>query len=744
MSFNLNRYDQPAQAQFVQTYVPIPFEELLAAGQAKQNRYDKAAAATDAVISRAEMINAIPGSPDDMMRKKMINDLYNIRDKYVSKDLSDPFVQRELSNEIRSKVDPVVVKKMEESYNAWVKAQEAKRALAMNNKWNPDLDEDPALSTDSTKSVYNYSPRAFVGLAEMFEPYYKDIKPDSLEEVIRNGHTYSREFVSDKQIEDVTRKSAQELASTQYGQDHIKLYKKAHPNTDLSDVEILQQLGKEYGMQKRYSNYQILPNNVQSGGPTRPNLPTRIPNISMRYGENAESNKPKTWSDINKELNSLSEAASKGDIYSKNRLEEWKDIESGIRNEHEAIAIQKNADSIKNAFETAVGKLRDLGVSEEEIYRTLKPSNISGAVRSSVMATKAGMQDVGTTLKNMLSLPKRIMTKSALTSYGVLKTLEGVVSGSEEDIKKAVEVLSIAKDGNFKARPGETKESIVRDYARAMNEAADNYSKSNKELEEKLTNTYNALGSNQETYTIMNIPYEMSPSGKIQGVFTDENGNIKHYDSAIGSMVTDFILDHDNYQNELYNVKGQLSRLSASEIKQKLENGERFVIKSIDDEPDEQGNVIVNVKMLNPKKSSGSNTGKEYGELFKIHLPMDMVSEEVTKELSSLGLTKQAHRFNVYPYVKKWLESNEVYSGNSEIPLKYFLSGGASDNDVIQLRRDPQRGPGIVPVAIINGREIELISKKDRPVTVNQLPQLITEALYQIESLISEAALQQQ
>ena len=49
----VNRYDQPIDSQFINTYVPIPFEQMLQAGAMKQQRYDQSAAAIDQSIANA-------------------------------------------------------------------------------------------------------------------------------------------------------------------------------------------------------------------------------------------------------------------------------------------------------------------------------------------------------------------------------------------------------------------------------------------------------------------------------------------------------------------------------------------------------------------------------------------------------------------------------------------------------------------------------------------------------------------
>lgn len=47
----VNLYDQPAQAQFMQTYVPVPFEELMQAGAMQQQRWEEMVKAEDALQS---------------------------------------------------------------------------------------------------------------------------------------------------------------------------------------------------------------------------------------------------------------------------------------------------------------------------------------------------------------------------------------------------------------------------------------------------------------------------------------------------------------------------------------------------------------------------------------------------------------------------------------------------------------------------------------------------------------------
>jgi hypothetical protein len=125
----VTKFDKPIDAQFINTYVPIPFEQMMQAGAMKQQRYDQSAAAMDASIARAEQINAAPNTQDARDRDAALNKIYAIRDKYSGKDLSDSMVIRQLNNEIRSAVKPSDIKKWEGTYAGWEQYQKNKALM---------------------------------------------------------------------------------------------------------------------------------------------------------------------------------------------------------------------------------------------------------------------------------------------------------------------------------------------------------------------------------------------------------------------------------------------------------------------------------------------------------------------------------------------------------------------------------------------------------------------------------------
>lgn len=115
----INKYDRPAEHRFINTYSPIPFAELAAAGQARQGRLDenlnKLYAAQDAV----NQIDYIANSKDQARAEEIQTGMSNLADQFINEDLSDPEIYRKLHRGMRQIVDPNEIKRIEQSAAGW-------------------------------------------------------------------------------------------------------------------------------------------------------------------------------------------------------------------------------------------------------------------------------------------------------------------------------------------------------------------------------------------------------------------------------------------------------------------------------------------------------------------------------------------------------------------------------------------------------------------------------------------------
>lgn len=119
MAFETNMYEQPVQSQIYNTYVPIPFEELLQAGLAKQAKYDYQGALGDQLLSNADQQQGLSGVQDPWNPTKVlplqdaskVNDRINYYNEQVEK----------LASEIPDKGNPMYVRKLQKIRNEYQK-----------------------------------------------------------------------------------------------------------------------------------------------------------------------------------------------------------------------------------------------------------------------------------------------------------------------------------------------------------------------------------------------------------------------------------------------------------------------------------------------------------------------------------------------------------------------------------------------------------------------------------------------
>jgi len=235
-----NRFDRPIDSQFINTYVPIPFEQMMQAGAMKQQRYDQSAGALDASIARAENINAAPGTKDVLNRDAALDRIYAIRDKYAGKDLSDSMVIRQLNNEIRSAVKPSDIKKWEATYAGWERQQKHKQVQIARGEYNPLIDEDP-LNIEggydsSVQGVYDYLSPTYKGKEETLGKYFEGLRRGRLQPG-QTAEGYGTIGVSQSDINQVL-EQANQYATTPGGQDEISILRKENP-------ELAAQLGND-------------------------------------------------------------------------------------------------------------------------------------------------------------------------------------------------------------------------------------------------------------------------------------------------------------------------------------------------------------------------------------------------------------------------------------------------------------------------------------------------------------------
>ena len=181
---NISRFDQPAQSQFINTYSPIPFNEMVQAGQTMQKQYETGMDALQRVYDDTYNIKYIPGSKDEQYVKgQVIPAAKQVFEKYIQMDMGDPMVRRQAIMDLNSKIDKQKINKIQESQAGWMQHQQDKRKLALDNQLDPD-EQDYGVGYDTDLAgVYNKQSSAYVDpVLEFRKTYTEPIKDSTLSE----------------------------------------------------------------------------------------------------------------------------------------------------------------------------------------------------------------------------------------------------------------------------------------------------------------------------------------------------------------------------------------------------------------------------------------------------------------------------------------------------------------------------------------------------------------------------------
>lgn len=173
----VNRYDKPIASEFMNTYVPIPFQEMKEAVYKKQATHDDNLARLDALSAQVNQLNYIRNSEDEKYIKgTVMKDMEDLINRYSGKDLSDPTVYNALRSEFSSTFDKKRIKDIQDSYTNWATNEQNKAKLKAAGKWDDALDlEDPASGFDSRTGTYNHQSSGLLDVTSAAQSYFEPL-----------------------------------------------------------------------------------------------------------------------------------------------------------------------------------------------------------------------------------------------------------------------------------------------------------------------------------------------------------------------------------------------------------------------------------------------------------------------------------------------------------------------------------------------------------------------------------------
>lgn len=245
-----NRFDQPAQAQFINTYAPLPFKELYAATQQRRGVLDENLGRLDAARAAADQLKYIPGSQDETTIGNVRRTMDDIANNYLDKDLSDPEIYRSLRSDLRTKINTGDINDIQSSYGAWASNQKNVADLKKKGLYREEIDQDPGqgYNTLGEQGIYGHQTSSYVDARPIGEQYFNQLTPSSkLRRDPNTGLMAYFDVIDETTIADVATDNVQSFLDTQGGQQAVQIAKARGVEGDDEQIAqaILLDIGKE-------------------------------------------------------------------------------------------------------------------------------------------------------------------------------------------------------------------------------------------------------------------------------------------------------------------------------------------------------------------------------------------------------------------------------------------------------------------------------------------------------------------
>lgn len=249
-----NMYDQAAQAQFINTYVPINFGELYRIGAAQKAAVDEAAQQFGTQLQKFGEFQS-PSQIDTQRYYDLTigrQDFQNAINQMVSNPdaLKDAAFRSQLQSMINS-VDYGTLSNLRSSRDAMLKRQEVNQKLMLENRFNPlwhDVDF-ANYDTVNSKIFDDITPLPYMSVRELVEPYVNNLKGKF--RGAKNGFLWNG--VTDEMTDAQLQKNLSSIQNTPQYQKYLETYQKMGLNPEQAQQQLLNEIytaGREYTWNK--------------------------------------------------------------------------------------------------------------------------------------------------------------------------------------------------------------------------------------------------------------------------------------------------------------------------------------------------------------------------------------------------------------------------------------------------------------------------------------------------------------
>lgn len=225
-----NMYDQAAQAQFINTYVPINFGELYRIGAAQKQAVDQAAEQFTTQLQKFGEFRS-PSRVDTENYYNMTIDREDFQNA-INQMVSNPDYMKDASNRAQlqsliNSVDYAALSQLKESADYQRMGLQMRAKMKAEDRLKDSWDKSDIANYDTlgTGKIFDdITPVAYMNLNELSTPYFNDLKPGFLGTDYVNGTRY---VVTGNNMEDlmaVATAKFNDLIDTPQGQKYFEEY----------------------------------------------------------------------------------------------------------------------------------------------------------------------------------------------------------------------------------------------------------------------------------------------------------------------------------------------------------------------------------------------------------------------------------------------------------------------------------------------------------------------------------------
>ena len=218
----VNRYDNPTQAEFINTYVPIPFEQLYTLGKQAKENVDKALKEYSTTLDKWADFQSPSAADTQAYYAETYGRALPVAEELARNiDLIKTPEGRSKIYSVINNTDRAKLSMLRQSAEGLKERQKVNQRLMLEGKYNPEWHNVDFTNYNTlTSGIYNdVAPLAYKSVNDLVHPYVDNLKPSSMG--TENG--YLIHGVSKDRTRSQVNAHLSEILNTPEAQKHIEL-----------------------------------------------------------------------------------------------------------------------------------------------------------------------------------------------------------------------------------------------------------------------------------------------------------------------------------------------------------------------------------------------------------------------------------------------------------------------------------------------------------------------------------------